>query len=72
MRSTDLGKGMPTTVGVAVGKKTKGFIQTSTGTIVEIETEPAISVKSGPAGWREKSGGGGTIEIEEVYRHIVK
>ena len=71
-RSTDLGKGMPTTVGVAVGKKTKGYIQTSTGTIVEIETEPAISVKSGPAGWREKTGGGGTIDIEEIYRHIVK
>lgn len=72
LRSKSLGKGMPTTVGVAVGSKTKGFIQTSTGTIVEVETEPAMSIRSGAAGWREKSGGGGTIELEEIYKHIVK
>ncbi|MBI5327112.1 MAG: hypothetical protein HZB80_02300 [Deltaproteobacteria bacterium] len=72
LRSTDLGKGMPTTVSVAVGKKSKGYIQTSTGAIVEVETAPAIGVKSGPAAWREKQSGGGTIELEEIYRHIVK
>lgn len=72
LRSKSLGKGMPTTVGIAVGSKTKGYIQTSTGTIVEVETEPALDVRSGPAGWREKSGGGGTVNIEEIYKHIVK
>lgn len=72
LRSKSLGKGMPTTVGVAIGKKTKGYIQTSTGTIVEVEVDPASPVRSGPAAWREKSGGGGTSEIEEIYRHIVK
>jgi type IV pilus assembly protein PilY1 len=72
LRTKSLGKGMPTTVGVAIGKKAKGYIQTSTGTIVEVEVEPAISVRSGPAGWREKTGGGGTSEIEEIYKHIVK
>jgi len=72
LRSKNLGKGMPTTVGVAIGSKTKGFVQTSTGTIVEVETEPALSVRSGAAGWREKSGGGGTVNIEEIYKHIVK
>ena len=72
LRSKSLGKGMPTTVGIAVGSKTKGYIQTSTGTIVEVETEPALDVRSGPAGWREKEGGGGTVDIEEIYKHIVK
>ncbi len=72
LRSKSLGKGMPTTVGVAIGKKTKGYVQTSTGTIVEIEADPASPVRSGPASWREKSGGGGTSEIEEIYKHIVK
>ena len=71
-KSISLGKGMPTTVGVAIGAATKGFIQTSTGTIVEIETEPPLRVKSGPASWREKSGSGGTVGIEGVYKHIVK
>lgn len=70
-KSTLLGKGMPTTIGVAIGKKTKGFIQTSTGTILEIEDQ-GPSPRSEPAGWREKSNGGGTIEIEEIYKHIVK
>lgn len=72
LKSQSLGKGMPTTVGVAVGKKTKGFIQTSTGTIVEVEAQPALGIRSGPLGWREKTGGGGSVEIEEIYKHIVK
>ena len=69
-KSASIGKGMPTTVGIAVGRETKGFIQTSTGTIVEIDTETP-NPKSGVTGWREKSGGG-TVEIEKIYKHIVK
>ena len=70
-RSTDLGKGLPTTVGVAIGKSTKGFVQTSTGAIVEVDTAPAFGVRSGPESWKEKVGSG-TSEIEEIYKHIVK
>ena len=70
-KRTDLGKGMPTTIGMAVGKSTKGFIQTSTGTIVEIDTD-APGGRSGPASWRESTGSGVNSEIEEMYRHIVK
>jgi type IV pilus assembly protein PilY1 len=72
LKTKSLGKGMPTTVGIAVGKKTKGYVQTSTGTIVEVETQPPLAVRSGAAGWREKTGGGGSVEIEEIYKHIVK
>lgn len=72
LKTKTLGKGMPTTVGIAVGKKTKGYVQTSTGTIVEVEAAPPLAVRSGAAGWREKTGGGGSVEIEEIYKHIVK
>ncbi len=71
-KSISLGKGMPTTVGIGIGQSARGYVQTSTGTIVELDIEPALSVKSGPAGWREKTGGGGTVDIEEIYKHIVK
>jgi len=69
-RKKSLGKGLPTTVGIAIGKATKGFIQTSTGAIVEIDTEPGFGVRSGAEGWKEK--GGGTSGVEELYKHIVK
>ena len=71
-KSLSLGKGMPTAVGVAVGEKVVGYVQKSTGEIVRVETEPGFAVKSGPASWKEKAGGGGTIELEEIYKHIVK
>lgn len=70
--SGSLGKGLPTTVGVAVGKTTKGFIQTSTGTIVEVAAQPALGVRSGAASWRETTEGGGTSEVETIYKHITK
>jgi type IV pilus assembly protein PilY1 len=73
LRSTSLGQGMPTTVSVSIGKdKTKGFTTTSLGAITEVEVDLVTPVRSGPASWREKSGGGGTSEIEEIYKHIVK
>ena len=71
-KSMDLGKGMPTAVGVAIGETVTGFVQKSTGEIVRIETEPGLDVRSGAASWKEKTGGGGTIELEEIYKHIVK
>ncbi len=72
-KSMSLGKGMPTAVGVAIGKKTvSGFVQKSTGEIVRVEAKPGLSVRSGTASWREKTGGGGTSEIETIYKHIVR
>jgi type IV pilus assembly protein PilY1 len=50
-----IGAGLASSIGVHVGKEgSKGFIQTSTGTIVEEELETAFSVKSGLRSWREK------------------
>jgi type IV pilus assembly protein PilY1 len=69
-KSISLGKGLPTTVGVAIGKSTKGFVQTSTGAIVEVNADPAYNVRSGPSSWREK--GSGTSGVEQIYKHIVK
>ena len=71
-KSMDLGKGMPTAVGVAIGETVSGFVQKSTGEIVRIEAQPGLGVRSGAASWREKTGGGGTSEIETIYKHIVK
>jgi type IV pilus assembly protein PilY1 len=52
---TSLGSGMASSVGVHIGKEgSKGFIQTSSGAIVEQELETAFSVKSGLRSWREK------------------
>jgi type IV pilus assembly protein PilY1 len=50
-----IGAGVASSIGVHVGKEgSKGFIQTSTGTIIEEELETAFSVKSGLRSWREK------------------
>ncbi len=68
-RSDSLGKGMPTTVGLAIGKETKGFIQTSTGIISEISTETPRD-RSRIINWGE--GGDAMSEIEAIYLHVVK
>jgi len=52
---TSIGSGMASSVGVHVGAEgSKGFIQTSSGTIIEQELETATDVKSGLRSWREK------------------
>jgi type IV pilus assembly protein PilY1 len=53
---TGLGKGLASSLGVHVGRESgaKGFIQQSTGTVTEIDLEPALHVKSGFIQWREK------------------
>jgi len=68
----NLGAGMPTAVGIAVGETVTGFVQKSTGEIVRIKAAPGLGVRSGISSWREKTKGGGTVEIEETYKHIVK
>ncbi len=68
----DIGQGMPTSVGVAIGESTSGFIQKSTGEIKQIQTDPAYKLKSGPFNWREESTGGGNAGVEVIYKHIVR
>lgn len=68
----DLGKGMPTSVGIAIGETISGFVQKSTGEIIRIETQPGLGVRSGVSSWRETTGGGGNAGIETIYKHIVK
>jgi type IV pilus assembly protein PilY1 len=56
LRSTELGVGVPSAVGgVVTGTNTlKGFVQQSTGTIVEIQQTTPFGLKSRIIGWREK------------------
>jgi type IV pilus assembly protein PilY1 len=51
----DLGLGISSSLGIHVGRErgARGFIQQSTGTIVQIDLRPAFSVKSGFVNWRE-------------------
>ena len=51
----DLGLGISSSLGIHVGRErgARGFIQQSTGTIVQINLRPAFSVKSGFVNWRE-------------------
>jgi len=53
LRSVSLGKGVPASIGMHVGRNDAGkaFVQTSTGTIEEVETTPPSSVKSGITYW---------------------
>jgi len=50
-----IGAGMASSIGVHMGKEgSKGFIQTSTGTIVEEVLKPPLATKSGFRSWIEK------------------
>lgn len=68
----DLGAGMPTSVGIAIGETVSGFVQKSTGEIIRIEATPALKVRSSISGWRETSGNTGNAGVETIYEHIVK
>lgn len=68
----DLGQGMPTSVGVAIGETVSGFVQKSTGEIIRIEATPALKVRSAITGWRETLDNTGNAGIETIYEHIVK
>jgi len=72
-KKADLGKGMPTTVGFAVGKEdSTGCVQTSTGQTVCFKyTGP--EPRSGVIDWRQEGdAGGATTEVQTIYRHMVK
>jgi type IV pilus assembly protein PilY1 len=50
-----IGAGVASSIGVHVGKEgSKGFIQTSTGTIIEEKLDTALKIKSGLKSWMEK------------------
>ncbi|MGD8503887.1 MAG: PilC/PilY family type IV pilus protein [Syntrophobacterales bacterium] len=51
----DLGLGISSSLGIHVGREhgARGFIQQSTGTITQIDMQPAFNVKSGFVNWRE-------------------
>ncbi len=70
--TVDLGVGMPTAVGVAIGENVTGFVQKSTGEIVRINAAPGLGVRSGFDSWRESPSSGGGVEVETIYKHIVK
>jgi type IV pilus assembly protein PilY1 len=56
MKSKDLGYGVPSGIGIHVGQEEggTGYVQQSTGTIMEIDINPAFKVKGGTISWREK------------------
>ena len=53
-RSTDLGKGVPSSVGFSVTgeKSAQGFVQQSTGAIIQLEETTPFVIKSKVTGWR--------------------
>jgi type IV pilus assembly protein PilY1 len=55
-RVKHLGKGMPSSVSAQItdSGSIKGFAQQSTGSIAEIEQDPAFKMKSGRVGWIEE------------------
>jgi len=55
-RSTSLGQGIPSMAGLHVGAEegVRGFVQQGTGSISEIDGEPAFKFKSGVMSWQEK------------------
>jgi type IV pilus assembly protein PilY1 len=56
-RSMNLGVGMPSTIGgmVTAGGTLKGFVQQSTGAVLQVETNTPFKLKSGIAGWKEEN-----------------
>jgi type IV pilus assembly protein PilY1 len=51
-RKTSLGAGVATSPTIHVGDRSKAFIQSSTGTIIDTETATAFPIKSGARSWR--------------------
>jgi len=51
----DLGEGLTSEIGLHVGKKVEstGFIQQSTGAVMQVDVDPALNIKSGLVGWQQ-------------------
>jgi type IV pilus assembly protein PilY1 len=56
LKSTDLGKGMPASLGIHVGTKevATGFVQTSTGNIIQKDVYLPLTYRSGTISWRQQ------------------
>ena len=52
----ELGKGLTSEIGLHVGQKatSTGFIQQGTGSVVQVDVDPALSIKSGIIGWHQR------------------
>ena len=49
-----LGSGSTSSVGLhVVGEDVTGFVQQGTGDVVEIDVDPALTIKSGIRSWRQ-------------------
>ncbi len=48
------------------------FIQSSTGQVIKIPLPEGVNIDSSASSWREKSEGSGAVEIEQIYKHIIK
>ena len=55
IKSISLDKGITSEIGLHVGQKSTstGFIQQGTGSVVQIEVDPALTIKSGMVGWKQ-------------------
>jgi len=55
LKKIDLDKGVTSEIGLHVGKKdtSSGFIQQSTGAVIQVEIDPAFGIKSGIIGWKQ-------------------
>jgi type IV pilus assembly protein PilY1 len=55
LKKIELGKGLTSEIGLHVGQKatSTGFIQQGTGTVVQVEVDPALGIKSGIIGWKQ-------------------
>lgn len=55
IKSVSLDKGVTSEIGLHVGQKatSTGFIQQSTGAVIEVEIDPALNIKSGIIAWKQ-------------------
>ena len=55
VEKVDLDKGVTSEIGLHVGQKatSTGFIQQSTGAVMQVDIDPALNIKSGIIGWQQ-------------------
>jgi type IV pilus assembly protein PilY1 len=55
LKKISLDKGITSEIGLHVGQKatSTGFIQQGTGSVIQVEVDPALSIKSGIIGWKQ-------------------
>jgi len=55
LKRVELDKGVTSEVGLHVGKKatSTGFVQQSTGAVIQIDVNPAFNIRSGIIGWQQ-------------------